>query len=426
MSNKILKILLPLVIGLIVLAIVGKQMGWVGAEHKTKVAVEKISRQSITEKVSTNGKIYPSKEVKLSVEVSGEVTRIEIKEGDSVKKGDLLLVINPNTYQSAVSRAKATYQQALSNFSTAKARNSTAKAQYIIAEKDYLRQKQLFENKIIAAVEFESVESRYYTALGEKEAASQSVQAAHHNVESAKASFTETQEMLQKTKLYAPMSGIVSKLNVAQGEKVVGTAQMVGTELITIANLNQMELQVDVGENDVLRISIGDTAEIEVDAYSEQKFMGVVSHIAYSSNKTIGQQTTKFQVKIKLLASSYKHLVNAAKGHAYPFRPGLSATADILTNRKNDIVCVPIQSVTTREDKDGKNKRQVVYLSTENNLAREIEVQTGIQDDEYIEILSEITLGANVIAAPFRAISKELEDSMAINIVLEDELFQQD
>ena len=423
MSNKLLKILAVVLILLIAVFFIAKKTGFIQNRNVIEVAVDKVSKRTIIEKVGTNGKIYPSKEVKLSVEVPGEVTKILIEEGDSVQKGDLLLVLNPSTYSTSVSRANAAYNQSLSNLSTAKARNSSAKAQYIIIEKDYNRKMQLLNNKIISSSEFDLVESQYYTALGEKEAASQSVQAAEFAIESAKASLKEANEVLGKTKVYAPMSGIVSKLNVELGEKVVGTAQMIGTELITIADLNNMELLVDVGENDVLRISVGDSAEIEVDAYLDDKFTGVVSHIAYSSNQGFDQQITKFQVKIKLLASSYKHLVKPAEGHKFPFRPGLSATADIFTNRKENILTVPIQSVTKREDENGKNERQVVYL-VKDNYTKEVKVETGLQDSEFIEITSNLSENAAVVSAPFKAISKELEDSLQVSVIAEEDLFK--
>lgn len=425
MNNKLIKILAVVLALLIIVLVVAKNKGWLDKRNEIQVAVQPIAYRTITEKVGTNGKIYPVKEVKLSVEISGEVTQILVAEGDSVNKGDLLLVLNPSTYNSSVSRADAAYNQSLSSLSSAQARNSTAKAQYIIIEKDYKRKQELLQNNVISMAEFEAIESQYYSALGEKEAASLNVQAAQYAIESAKATLNESREILSKTKLYAPMSGIVSKLNVELGEKVVGTAQMSGTELITIANLNQMELLVDVGENDVLRINTGDTAEIEVDAYANQKFVGIVSDIAYTSNQSLDQQITKFQVKILILPSSYQHLIKPNEGNPYPFRPGLSATADILTNRKENILTVPIQSVTKREDENGKNKRQVIYV-IENNYTKELEVKTGLQDNEYIEIVSGADAKLEVISAPFKAISKELNDSVLVKVVPETDLFKEE
>lgn len=425
MNNKLIKILAVVLALLIIVLVVAKNKGWLDKRNEIHVAVQPIAYRTITEKVGTNGKIYPVKEVKLSVEISGEVTQILVAEGDSVNKGDLLLVLNPSTYNSSVSRADAAYNQSLSSLSSAQARNSTAKAQYIIIEKDYKRKQELLQNNVISQAEFEAIESQYYSALGEKEAASLNVQAAQYAIESAKATLNESREILSKTKLYAPMSGIVSKLNVELGEKVVGTAQMSGTELITIANLNQMELLVDVGENDVLRIHTGDTAEIEVDAYANQKFVGIVSDIAYTSNQSLDQQITKFQVKILILPSSYQHLIKPKEGNSYPFRPGLSATADILTNRKENILTVPIQSVTKREDENGKNKRQVIYV-VDNNYTKEIVVKTGLQDNEYIEIVSGADAKLEVISAPFKAISKELNDSVLVKVVPETDLFKEE
>lgn len=424
MSNKLLKILGLVLVILAILVFTAKKTGFIEDRDKLKVAVEKVTRRDIIEKVGTNGKIYPVKKVNLSVEVPGEVTKILVSEGDSVKKGDLLLVLNPSTYSTSVSRANAAYNSALSGLSTAKARSATANAQYTIVEKDFKRKEKLQKSGVISDADFDLVESQYYTSLGEQEASSQNVQAAKFSIASARAALKEANTVLSKTKLYAPMDGIVSKLNVELGEKVVGTAQMLGTELITIADLNNMELQVDVGENDVLRISVGDTAEIIVDAYLNDDFIGVVSHIAYTSNHDFHQQITKFQVKINLLASSYQHLVKPEEGHAYPFRPGLSATADILTNRKQNIITVPIQSVTKREDDNGKNERQVVYL-VENNRTKEIIVKTGLQDDEYIEITSDLKEDLNVVSAPFKAISKELKDSLLVEIVKEEDIFKE-
>lgn len=425
MNSKLVKILAAVLVLLILAVVIAKKTGYLEDKNKQNVAVEKISYRSIIEKVGTNGKIYPVKEVKLSVEISGEVIQILVAEGDSVKKGDLLLVLNPNTYSSSVSRANAAYKQALSNKSTSEARNSSAKAQFTIVEKDYKRKLALKNNGVISESEFEIIESQYYTALAEKDAASLNVQAAKFSIESAQASLNEANEILSRTKLFAPMDGIVSKLNVELGEKVVGTAQMIGTELITIADLDHMELKVDVGENDVLRISLGDTAEIEVDAYINDKFIGIVSDIAYSSNQSFDQQITKFEVKIKILPSSYQHLVKPSQGHAYPFRPGLSATAEIFTNKKEGVLTVPIQSVTKREDENGKNKRQVIYV-VENNRTKEIKVETGLQNDEYIEITSKLNTDLEVVSAPFKAISKDLKDSLLVKIVSQEELFKEE
>lgn len=425
MSKKLIYILSAVFVALLLIVILGKNK--FSNRNVLKVAVSNIEKRDITETVSSNGKIYPVKEVNLSIEVSGEVTRILVKEGDSVKQGDLLLEINPINFISSVTRAKAGYSQALAALSSAKARKSQADAQFVIIQKDYERKKELFQQEIISSFEFEQIEAQFYNALGEKDAVFQNVESAKFQVESAMATLQEANENLVRTKLYAPMGGIISKLNVALGEKVVGTAQMAGTQLLTIANLDQMELLVDVGENDVLRVSLGDTALIEVDAYIGKKFKGIVSHIAYSSNATLDQQITKFQVKIKILADSYKEIVDAEKGHSYPFRPGMSASADIITKRKNDVLVVPIQSVTLREDENVatgiETKRQVIFV-VDGETAKEQEVKTGIQDDKYIEILEGASEGQKVVSAPFRAISKELKNDKKVSVVEEDALFE--
>lgn len=393
--------------------------------NATSVVVEEVAKRSLIESVTANGKIYPFKEVKLSLEVPGEVIEIYVNEGDSVKKGALLLEINADSYESSVAQSNAAYHQAMANLSNAKARNSQANAQFQIIENDYQRKKALFASGIISAVEFETSESQYFSALGEKDASAQTVQASKFQVESALAGLQQTKDNLSRTKLYAPMSGIVSKLNVEQGEKVVGTASMAGTELITISDFSEMELKIEVGENEVLQISKGDTCLIEVDAYLGEEIKGIVSQVAYSSNAMLDQQVTKFEVKIKLLPSSYQHLIS--KASQLPFRPGMSATAEIITNNKNDILCVPIQSVTLRdlnEEDEFDEKTQVLFVYQDGAVVQK-EVKTGIQDDSYIEVLSGVAEGESVVVAPFKAIAKELKDADIVKLVTEEELYEE-
>lgn len=410
-------------VGLVIIAILAKDK--LDARNALQVVVEEAENRSITQSVTANGKIYPYKEVKLSLELPGEVTNIYVNEGDSVKKGDLLLEINADNYISSVSQSNAAYNQALANLSTAKARKIQADAQFAIIEKDYKRNKELFDQKVISSVAFEAVESQYFAASGEKEAAAQNVLAGQYQVQSALAGLQQTRDNLGRTKLFAPMNGIVSKLNVEKGEKVVGTAQMAGTELITISEFSEMELKIEVGENEVLQISKGDTALIEVDAYLGVEIKGVVSQVAYSSNALLDQQVTKFEVKIKLFVSSYQQLITPQK--QLPFRPGMSATAEIITNRKDDVLCVPIQSVTLRdldEEDDFEEKTQVVFVYVGDSIKQK-EVKTGIQDDSYIQILSGVAIGEKVVTAPFKAISKELNNESVVKIVTEEELYEE-
>jgi HlyD family secretion protein len=423
MSKKLLVIISVVFILLVSIAIAFKKK--FSDRNASIVVVEQAQFRSLTESVSANGKIYPFKEVKLSLELPGEVSNIYIQEGDSVVNGDLLLEIEADNYIASVSQSNAAYNQALANLSTSKARLSQAEAQFKIIETDYNRKKQLFENEIISAVEYEASQSQYFSALGEKEAAFQAVEAGKYQVQSAQAGLQQTQENLSRTRLYAPMDGIISKLNVEKGEKVVGTAQMAGTELVTVADFKEMELKIEVGENEVLQISKGDTALIEVDAYLGEEILGLVNQVAYSSNALIDQQVTKFEVKITLIKSSYEKLITEER--LLPFRPGMSATAEVITQRKDHILCVPIQCVTLRdlnEEDDFEEKTPVVFVHKDGQVFLK-EVTTGIQDDTYIEILDGIEEGEEVVSAPFKAISKELENEKLVNVVSEDELYEE-
>ncbi|MBA4321739.1 MAG: efflux RND transporter periplasmic adaptor subunit, partial [Odoribacter sp.] len=307
-NNKILKILLPIALVLIILAVVGKKQGWFGKAVTIKVAVEKAELRSITETITANGKIQPEKEVKISPDVSGEIVEMNVKEGDNVTKGQLLCRIKPDTYISQRDRSMAA-------ISSAKARQSQTEAQFIQAELSFKRSRQLFDEQTISKSEFEQAQASYTVAKSE-------VDAAKYSVISAEASLKEASENLTKTTIYAPMTGTVSMLLVELGERVVGTSMMTGTEMMRVADLSRMEARVDVNENDIVRVTLGDTALISVDAYLNHKFKGVVTEIANSA-KTTGlsaDQVTNFGVKILVLPESYKEL--AKSGEANPLRPG--------------------------------------------------------------------------------------------------------
>jgi HlyD family secretion protein len=415
-NNKILKILLPIVIVLILFAVIGKKAGWFGKALTVKVAVENAQKRTIVETITANGKIQPEKEVKISPDVSGEIVELTVKEGYSVEKGQLLLRIKPDNYISQKDRSMA-------EISAAQARRSQSEAQFTQAELSYKRNKQLFEQQTISKSDFEQAEATYNVAKAE-------VDAAKFAITSAEASLKDANENLIKTSIYAPMTGTVSMLLVELGERVAGTNLMAGTELMRVADLSRMEAQVQVNENDIPRVKLGDTALIEVDAYLDQKFKGVVTEIANSA-KTTGvsaDQVTNFDVKILVLPQSYQKLVDA--GDKNPFRPGMSATVDIRTQSKVDILTVPIQSVTTRSDTtkttgtpSQKDIRTLVFI-TDGKYALAKDVKTGIQDNSYIEILSGISPNDRVISAPFSAISKKLSDSTVIEVVKKEELFK--
>ena len=419
---------------LIVILITGKKLGWFGKDVTLKVATEKVEVRDITEIITANGKLKPQIEVKISPEVPGEIIELPVKEGNKVKKGDLLVVIKPDIYQSNLSRIEAT-------LNTQKARLAQAEAQLIEKELNYKRARQLLDKNTIPKSEFETVEAGYKVALSE-------VQAARYSVKSAESSVKESAENLTKTRIFSPIDGTVSKLNVEKGEKVVGTNQFAGTELMTVADLSTMEVKVEVNENDIVKVQKSDTAIIEIDAYLKRKFKGVVTEIASSANVTGStvDQVTNFNVKILLLTSSYQDLLEK-DSLKYPFLPGMSATVEIQTDTRKGILSVPIQAVTTRGD-DGTIRKaseamekidnttnsqevapkepeqhEVVFL-VRNKLAWKAKVKTGIQDNTRIEILDGIKAGDEVIVAPYGLISKTLKDSTAVQVVKIEELYQ--
>lgn len=427
--------IIGLVVVLIILLVAGKKLGWYGKDLALKVATEKVDIRDITEIITANGKLKPQKEVKISPEVPGEIIELPVKEGNRVKKGDLLVVIKPDIYQSSLSRIEA-------SLSTQKARLAQAEAQLIQKELNYNRSKQLLEKKTIPKSEFETMEAEYKVAVSE-------VQAARYSVKSAESSVKEASENLTKTKIFSPIDGTVSKLNVEKGEKVVGTNQFAGTELMTVADLATMEVRVEVNENDIVKVQKNDTANIEIDAYLKRKFKGVVTEIASSANVvgTTVDQVTNFNVKILLLTSSYKDLL-AKDSLKYPFLPGMSATVEILTDTRKGIISVPIQAVTTRGDdgtikkakdqveKEGANdisakevapkepeQHEVVFL-IRNKMAWKARVKTGIQDNTRIEIKDGLKVGDEVIVAPYGLISKTMKDSTAVEVVKIEELYQ--
>jgi len=415
MDNKILKILLPAVILLIIIAVIGKKKGWFGKEITVKVAIEKVAVNPIIETVTANGKIQPETEVKISPDVSGEIVELHVKEGDFVQKGLLLFKIKPEIYISARDRAAAT-------LNSTKSRLAQVEAQLIQAELAYNRSKKLFDENTISQSDFEQAESQYKIAKAEKASA-------EFSVKSSEASLKEANENLIKTTVYSPMTGTISRLAVELGERVIGANMMTGTEVLRVADLNRMEVVVDVNENDIIRIKVGDTATVEVDAYIDRDFTGVVTEIANSAKTlvaTTSDQVTNFEVRVLILRESYEDLISGT--NSSPFRPGMSASVDILTSRKANTLTVPIQAVTTRTDttltaaEAAQEIRTLVFVSDGTRaLARD--VKTGIQDNVNIEILSGLTEGEDVITQPFSAISKKLADSTLIEIVDKEALF---
>lgn len=417
MQKKIFFYIITGVVAIILFIVIANRMGWIGGAAAIEVTLQASEKRDITETVAASGKIYPETEVKISSEVSGEIIQITIQEGDSVKKGDLLIAINPDIYQSMVDRAEAALNQARANLATSRAREAQAKAQAENAEISFNRNKRLFEQKVISDSEFESAQVAFSTARAEQEAAAQSVEAARFNIKSAEAALREARDNLNRTTIRAPMNGIVSMLGVEVGERVVGTAQMLGTEILRIADFDVMEVRVEVSEADILRVGIGDSAKIEVDAYLGETFKGVVTRVAHSANVQAGQlvadQATNFKVYIRLDPQSYAHVIQNLKS-LYPFRPGMSATVDVLTAFRSDVIAVPIQSVTLRGENENDADTEVVFIYQDGVVVQRA-VKTGIQDDRFIEIKSGVEDGEKVVSGPFRAVSRELSDGVEVS-----------
>ncbi len=449
MNKKTMRYLVIAAVAMIILAVVGKSAGWFGADTEISVATEKAERRTITETITANGKIRPQTEVKISPDVSGEIVELHVKEGEQVQRGQLLLRINPETYISMKDRAEAAVNSARAQLANAKARLAQVEAQFEEAERSYQRNIRLYDQNTISEAEYDASRSRYRVALAEVEAASQSVQSAEFSVKSSIASLNEAQENLRRTTIYAPTSGTISRLNVEQGERVVGTAQMTGTEMMRIADLTRMEVLVEVNENDIVRVKNNDTAVIEVDAYMGQDFRGVVTEIANSANvSAVGaDQITNFDVKILILEDSYRHLLPELPEGRFPFLPGMSATVDIQTTTRRDILTVPIQAVTTRSDtlmvaqagttdaperetqtvsrsgSEGNTMSEVVFIRGPENTLSMKRVETGIQDNNYIEILGGLEVGDEVVTAPYSAITRTLRDGSKVKVVDRQQLF---
>ena len=424
---------------LIVLLIILKVTGVIGKPPITQVATEKAIIRSIDEAVSASGKIKPHVEVKISPEVSGEVVELPIKEGDVVKKGQLLCKIRPDILKSELDKAVASYNTQKASIGNSNQMLKQAQATYDNQASIYKRDKALYENKVLTTAEFEAAKASYEGALAGLEAAKQNVIGSTYGLAQTSASVKQATDNLIKTTIYAPLDGVVSKLSIQKGERVLGTQQFAGTEIMTISDLSWLEVNVDVNENDINRIKLGDSSKIEVDAFLGKKFTGIVTQIGSSANVvgTNADQVTNFTVKVKISAASYQNLMVKSAKNPSPFRPGLTATVDINTNHTKSLA-VPIQSVTTREEKkvndkpqksDEDNKVQIaapvkeyvfVYKA---GKVKQVLVTTGIQDDTYIQILSGLTSGDEVVSAPFATITKILADKMVVEKVDKSKLF---
>ncbi len=432
-SNRWLYYVIGALVLIVILLFVGRSQGWIGQAKEIEVEMAKASREAIVEKVSASGMVQPVVEVKLSPEVSGELIELNVEEGDSVVENFVLAKIRPDNFIAARDQAQASLNQQKANQMSSQAALSRAEATFQRAKLDYERQKKLYEEKVISDSDWELVQQNFVVAENDLKSARQNLQAASFIVKSSQASLEQATENLRRTTVTAPMSGIVSKLNVEQGETVLGTQQFQGTEIMRIADLNKMEVRVDVNENDIIRVSIGDTAIIDVDSYSylDKEFTGVVTAIANTANdKASADAVTEFEVRIRILNSSYVDL--ASEGNKFPFRPGMTASVDIITQRKDNILTVPLSAVTTRDpnarfsgsrgdsdeenneteepERAGKSETQEVVFVNEGGIAKKRVVKTGISDFDNIEILEGVTEGEEIVTGPFLVVSKRLKD----------------
>lgn len=425
------------VVLLVILIIIGKSTGNKG----TKVAIEAAAPHTIIETVTASGKIYPETEVKISPEVSGEITFLQIEEGDSVYKGEILVKINPTIYSSMVTQASANLAETKARARNAEQMSAQAKAQFDQAKSLYERNQQLYRDKVISALEFEQAEAQYLGAKATYEASRASQAGGGFSVDAAAANLNQAHENLRRTTIVAPVTGVVSQLKVKLGERVVGTAQMAGTEMLTIADMRRMEVRVDVSETDIAKVKIGDTTTIVADAYRNRKFTGVVSKVAVSSTATATggmlstDQVTNYTVHILILEESYKDLGNELQKGKFVFKPGMSSSVEIQTRKDANTLAVPVNSVTTREWPDSVKKemeasgideiRQVVFVydkKTEKVSVRD--VKTGIQDNEYIQITDGLKEGEQVVIAPYGAIARTLKDKSRVTVVDKDKLYE--
>jgi HlyD family secretion protein len=421
------------VIGVILLVLVGvsaKKLGFIKTEEKLEVSMSKVGLSTIVEKVNASGKIQPVNEVKISPDVSGEIKELYVVEGQSVSKGILLARVRPDNYQLAYDRQVALLNAQKAALSQAKARITQTESRLKQVEAQHKRNIKLHADKVISQQDLEVSQANFEQAQADFEVAKQSLQAAQYQLESSEASVRDANETLKLTSIFAPMDGIITKLSVDKGERVVGTATMAGTEMLRIADLERMEVRVDVNENDIIRVSKGDTAIIEVDSYSYlgQKFKGIVTSIANSAKSSGVQQissdgVTEFEVRVLILKDSYAHLLK--ENSLSPFRPGMSASVEIITDVKKDVLSVPLSSVTSRKPKsklqeqeketsepkkriNNESLKEYVFVVKADTVSM-VEVKTGISDFENIEILSGINEGDQIVVGPFSLVSKKLE-----------------
>lgn len=432
--------------GLILLLVVLKAVGAFGKDEGIKVTSEKVLKRTITEIVNASGKVYPEIEVKVSPDISGEITELAVQEGDSVKKGQVVAKIYADIYSIQAHQAASGVAQSQAQVANSQASLDALKAQMDQTEKTFKMQKLLFDDKVISPNEFNVADAGYRAAVANYNAAKQGIRGGEAAVQSAQSSLAKANKDLSRTAVLAPMDGVVSLLSVKKGERVVGSNMMAGTEMLRIADMNKIEIRVDVGESDIPKVHLGDSAIVTVDAYTDRKFKGIVTQIASSNNGASTQSAlantstdvTNYKVYIRLLPASYSDLLGKT---SYPFRPGMSASADIQTKTTNNVLSVPINAVTTREKSDSNKtvKQQtngntevatsaddldvIVFILNKDGTVRKANVKTAIQDINYIQIISGLKEGDEVITGPYDIVSKTLKEKDKVKVVDKKELF---
>ena len=450
--NKSLKWIL-IIVGVLAVLFVGARMLGGSKTSGTKVTAEKAQKRTIIETVNASGKVYPEVEVKISPDISGEIVELNVQEGDSVKKGQVLARIYADIYSSQRDEAAARVTQSQATVANSEASLNALKAQLDQAKTTYDRYKGLHDDKVISDAEFEQYQTQYHTAQSQYNAAVQNIRSLKAATQSTRTSLEAANKNLSRTTLVSPMNGVISSLNVKKGERVAGNSFTLGTEMMRVAEMDVMEVRVDVGENDIVKVIVGDSADIEVEAYNNRKFKGVVTQIASStktgsSGNTSSGDVTNYEVRIRIDPSSYRDLVDPSKPKRFPFRPGMNASADIKTKRKDDVVSVPIAAVAARvkgsdksvaDQKKEKEKstdndqevtvsgdelEEVVFVIKSDGTVEKRTVTTGIQDMNFIEITSGLKEGEQIVTAPFDAVNKTMKSGDKVTIVAKDKLFQ--
>ncbi|SFQ29360.1 efflux RND transporter periplasmic adaptor subunit [Parafilimonas terrae] len=445
MSKK-LKWIIGILLMLIVLLVILSKAGVLGKDEGIEVTAEKAATRTITETVTATGKVFPEIEVKVSPDISGEIVELNVQEGDTVRRGQVVAKIYADIYSSQRDQAAAVVAQSQAQVANSQAQLGALKATLDQAEAAYKRQKTLLDQKVISQSEFETAQQAYESAKANYIAAQSGINANKASVQNALAGLTSANKDLQRATITAPMDGVISLLSVKKGERVAGNSFNVGTEMMRIADLSSIEVQVDVGENDIPKVKLGDTAIVEIDAFNNRKFKGVVYKIANpetsalaSSSGSSSTSVTNYEVHIRLLPDDYKDLV--VKGQPFPFRPNMTASADIQTQTHTNVLTVPLNAVTTRSREDvlkadstKNNKADSTVNNTDNDLAEVVfilqpdgkvkmsEVKTSIQDINNIEVTSGLKAGEQVITGPYDVVSKTLKNGDKVKVVNKDQL----